>query len=438
MAPAVRAHRPGGAVAALPKHHTAKRATSLPHGIDGQSTPDLPKPLTHEARRTLANKTNKLIKMRNKLDRALRREAERGQIRLDPSGRLSRKDVLTLRGALAKREAKHLRARSKAIIKRERLYKCDPSLERKIDLALLQALQGKLKHSIIASLPDRERPLRRGKSDSNTSSDTSDGSGEEGVHAEGGPKSVADSGPSSTKVNSEQDHSREDSSAGATRQSTSSMDGAFDDCCREESKKGDLIAKEPRKQAKKERTTDKPQTNVPGSQAHQPSLTSTYFQDEEAEYAGDLAAIDSMPPSKKKLKTYGNKARFKTLHIKETHANGTAALSASSNDLLPAKTSSFESGPANCPFPTQSPRIEKLAAQNDPLFEPWYKRHARAIMDPDFDDLVYDRPSRKRKRSRGDEHVHGAMPDPRNVVSGELPLPTPPDSSQVSSQSCSA
>lgn len=471
MASAAIAQQPDGAVASAPNIPTAKRATSHFRCSNVKSQLELTKPLTHKARRIITKETDRLIEERNKLDRTLLKEVERDQQDLKPSDWLSREDVLKWSDALARRETEHLRARNKSIKEIERLYKCDPSLERKIDLELLQALLWKFKRNLGTYLSDRERALlQSGETDSDASSDGSDCSDNEGSQDEVVCEPRADSPSSSDEADTDKDGSHKGNSARARRQSTSSLDDSFDDCSGEQSKKRRLsdgpsdlrVEKEPRKQARKEQTSNKHQPDTLGSQSLQPSPSSnSVSRDEEGDYAGDLAAIDSMFQSKAKLKVYGKKVHVKT---KQPNVSETTAIGAPSGPISLAKTKAIETKaieskgiepkavkakviepnaiepkviktkatkPKAIEPPTQSSAARNSASREQPLFEPGYKRHARAMMDPNFNDWVYNRPNRKRKRPPGDEFVHGALPDPRDVVSGDLPLPTPPASSPV-------
>lgn len=416
MATVAIAQQPNGAVAFTPK-------TSAPSKLE------LSKPFTPKIRRIITNETDKLIKQRKELDEALLQEARQSQNDPKPNDWLSREDILKLSNALSRREAEHIRMRNKLIAKRKQLFRWSPSPERKIDLELLQALQWSFKRNLNTCLSDGERPVTTKEVGSNIA-------GNKGIQNETGPQIDANLGASGQIADSDKDDSNNHGRLEGTQtEPISNLDGSFDDHARETLKKRNLhdgpseskIKKERRKQAKKEQKTNIDQTTCLPS----PSLSSSEFQNEEAQNTGDIAAIDSMFQSNKKLKVNGNEDHVKT---EKPDASENTNISSLSDSIPLIKTKNSKTNAAQ----NKSSIAKTSSTQRESLIEPWYKLHARAMMDPDFNDMVYYRPSRKRKRPQNDAYVHGAIPEPREVVRGGWPLPTPPMSSPSLSPSCSS
>ncbi|KAJ4420066.1 hypothetical protein N0V82_004638 [Gnomoniopsis sp. IMI 355080] len=408
-----------GAVALIPK-------TSTPSKLE------LSKPFTPKIRRIITNETDKLIKQRNEINQAFLKETNRSQNDPKPSDWLSRDDILKLSDALSIRETEHIRMRNKLIAKRKQLYRWNPSSERKIDLELLQALQWSFKRNLNTCLSDGERLLPPQEVDGENPNDAN-----KACQNEAGFKIDANLGSAGQNADSDKGGSHNDGRPEGTQmESISNLDGSFDDYAREMSvKKRKLtddssdvkVKKERGKQAKKEQRTNIDQTTCLGS----PSLSSSGSQNAEAQNTGDIAAIDSMFQSKKKLKVNDNKDHVK---MGKSDVSETTNTSSSSDNISLIKTKDSKINATQ----TKSSIVRTSSIQKESLIEPWYKLHARAMMEPDFNDMVYYRPSRKRKRPQSDVYVRGALPEPREVVRGGWPLPTPPMSSPSLSPSCSS
>lgn len=416
MATVAIAPQPNGAVGLMPQISTPSRL-------------ELSKPFTHQLRRIITNETDKLIKQRIELSEALLEEAKRcqnGSIRSDSP---LRKDLLKLSDVLSRREAEHLRRRNKLIEKRRQLYRCGPSPAREIDLELLQALQWKFKRNLKSCLSDSDRLLPPKDVESNAATNRGNGN-----HKEMASAAHADSSSPGAKADSDKDGSHDDRPEGAQPGSISNLDGSFDDYARETSKKrkladgpGDTKDKERRKQVKKERKTTNDSTTCLGSV----SLPTLRSQEEEAPNPGFVADIDSMFQSKQKLKV---NTKVECVKTEEADASETMTTSSSSDNISLIRTKGSKTKAAQ----TNSSTSKTSSIRNESLVEPWYKLHARAMMDPEFNDMVYYRPSRKRKRPQNDVYVHGAIPEPRDVVRRGWSLPTPPTSSPSLSPSCSS
>lgn len=408
--------QPSDAVVAMPK-------------ILAPSKLELSRPFTNKIRRVITNETDKLIKTRADLDDAIKEATARGEDGPNNSDCLSRENILKLSDALTRRETEHLRLRSKLIEKRKQLYKWDPSPERKVDLELLEALHWNFKRNLNTCLSVRERLLRPHVAGKTTSTNRDTRAKDEVA----GEVDEA-TGSSSKDAGVEHDGSIQEELQGAQSEAVSTLDGAFDDFARNMTKKrkasdepSDLkFEKERRKKAKKERTADKKQTTSLGGQNLQSSLTSLGSQ-EDPDSSGDKAAIDSMFQNNKKPHNNGKKA---CVRADEPQVSDTTATSSSHDIISSAKSKGTE------PIQTPSSIVKTSSNKNEPLIEPWYKLHARAMMDPDFDDRVFHRPDRRKGR-HSDVYVHGALRDLRDVVSDNPPLPTPPVSSPSLSPSSS-
>lgn len=405
---------------------------AIPSKVYTPSKLELSKPFTRKIHRIIINETEKLIKQRNDLEQALVEATERSRNGPRSNDGPSREDIIKLSHELGRREAEHIRLRKKLIEKRKQLYRWSPSRNRELDLELLQALQWKFKRNLTTCLSDCERSVSTKEAGSGTTTD-GDKRNQHAIVS----KASANSGPSGQSAGSEKDDSHNDRRKGAPMGSISNLDGSFDDYAREASKKRKLadeptdlkveveVEKERRQQAKKEQKPNKDQTPGLGSL----SLSTSGLQEEVAPATGNIPAIDSMFQSKKKLNFNGKKALFSA---KESDASTIKATTGSSSDNVKTKNCKINA------IQTNSSSVNTSSTQNESLVEPWYKLHARAMMDPEFNDKVYYRPSRKRKRPHSDVYVHGALPEPREVVKGGWPLPTPPMSSPSLSPSCSS
>lgn len=404
--------QPNAAVAAMPK-------------IVAPSKLELSRPFTNKIRRIITNETDKLIKTRSDLDDALKETTERGESDPKTGGRLSREDVLKLGDALSRRETEHLRLRNKLIEKRKQLYKWDPSPARKIDLELLQALQWNFKRNLTACLSARERLLRPHMA-GDVASTNCDRKDQDETTSKGGEAL----GLSKKDAGVEHDDSDKEELEVARPEAVSTLDGAFDDFARQMTKKRKApdepsnlrVEKERQKRARKERAADGKQTTSSGSQSLQASLSSSSPR-EGPDNSGTKAAIDSMFQSNKNPHVNGKE----TCNRAGEPQAGITTTSPSHDTISSAKSKGTEAKVTQ----TQSSFVKISDNKNEPLIEPWYKLHARAMMDPDFDDLVFHRPNRKRKRPQphSDVYVHGALRDLRDIVSDDTPLPTPPLSS---------
>lgn len=229
-----------------------KRATLLYQpqfqGVDGKSKLQVAKPLTKKARRIVTNKTIKLIRRREELDRDLLAEAERKFEDLDGNDWLPRENLLRRCDAVAKREKRHLRSRTRALEERTRLYKWDPSTERAHDLDLIRELLWKFKRNLGPYLKEREKTLQE---DDGESSSAGSDSGDD----EAGGAALDDSKEDSDESSEDEDEEDEPM--------IPQYDGAFDDSARKRKQPGDdgstkrKSGKEPRKKKlKKEQDND--------------------------------------------------------------------------------------------------------------------------------------------------------------------------------------
>lgn len=373
-------------------------------GVSGRSKLQLAKHLTPKARRIVKNKTEKLMKKRSKVDATLQQEAARDDDSLRPADFLTRQHIIRLDDALARREARHLRTRAKAIEERERLYKWDPSTERQIDLDLLRKYHFIFQRHLGSSLPERQRPGKASELDDDT--DGSDGDEADGrADVPGTPSnSGSSSGTSSSSDNdSDSDNDSGSDSDGASDSSESknddavapgskngstngsndllptNLDGAFDDYVQEKPKKRkqessvtlEQVQRKKAKRAKKEQDV--------GSQFLQSSMFPANEEDNSKDNSTGTAAIDSMSQSKKPHK----------MNINTNTTTTATATATTTNDT------------------------------------PWYQTHAQRQLQPDFNDLVSFRPNSRYYHPKKDTATMGGARNasPRSIRSGGLPSP---------------
>lgn len=469
MAPAASATTGGSSTAAAAA--TTQAVPFQPHllGVSAKSKLQLAKPLTAKARRIIAKKTSKLIKKRNEVDEWLRSVADRSDA-LKPTDFLPREHYVKLDDALARREARHLRTRTKALEDRERLYKWDPSTERKIDVDVFTELLFKFKRHLGSSLPDRDLPLKAGERDDDSSSNSS---GDEDSSAEcvkshgesssagpddekekgdeedseddeaGGSSDISESSADSIDAtiddsdsDSNSDHSSSDSDSDAENTvgdkglASANVDGAFDDHVKTRVKSNkrklsdgqtDVTAEQGRrkkvKKAQKERVaTGSNDTSTLESQSLQssaPKLPSSAV----GGISGNQTSIDSMPQSQQLPKiTINDESANHQSDDDNKHDTTT------SDSTSPPKSGS-DAPSTGSTVPTSSP------PDDTDVVLPWYKMHARRSLEDDFDDCVRDMSRRKPSKGRN-EVQHGEMPEfmsgalITSPVRGDLPTPS--------------
>lgn len=425
------------------------------HNTNGSSKQQPLKPLTRDTRRILTENTEKLMQEREEVDQALLRESQRDKAELTAEDWLPREKLLKKIKTLANQERRHLHSQKKLIDERQRLYKCDPSSERAIDLDLLRSLQWKFKKHLSTYLEDRERIFQTGEYDEDSSSSgskySSDSSsdGDEYVPTEwnsgpgkAGPDAI---GSSQSETNSNSSNSEDDD-----KRSISNLDGAFDSQFRTQTKKRKLVdilaestpEKEQRKKmkegtAKKEQTRqDKEQTATSVSESLSAESKASSA-DSNTNSTKTSAVFESM--------SQRNEPKVKGIIKEETIVKGEAALTngprAGVDRIATAKASGVEINVTATNGVTTNGAIingaksnkSKIKTDNAPAVEPWYKIHARRMMEPDFDDCVYTRP-RKRKYQGPTRHnpylVSGAISDlPKDKKAVRSALPSPPASS---------
>lgn len=445
-------------------------------GVSARSKLLLAKPYNKSARRIIVIKTEDLVKKQEVAHKTLLREFKKDKSDLAAQDMPSRETILRNTEALSKRQRRQLRFRNKILKERKRLYKRDPSSQRAVDLDLSLS---KFKKHFGANLEDREPTAKAG------------GGGDDDDTLSPGSVTGRDGG---NEVCTKMDHSLEElgpakvgSSDGANDAppSTNSkdddecpipnMDGAFDDHIRAQTKKRKLFnspadlesEKEQRKKAKKDKRAkkeqarkDKPQTatSASESQSLQPNRS---IRDQDVESTKNNAAFDSMSQSNKSeakvIRNNETAVKYQNGATNESRVNGaringttskrravngdetngdkvnTARTNGVKIDVHPTKSVVSNGTIANKPNPSTD---IGLAAQ------PWYKIHARRIMEPDFDDLVYERPRKPKHKPANNGHnpylVHGAILDcfeDEEAVSGALPSPpassSPPCSNKL-------
>ncbi|KAI3401716.1 hypothetical protein diail_9380 [Diaporthe ilicicola] len=368
---------------------TPRIATVRPEVHNARSNPKrkLPKPLTPRARRSIIRKTTKLMRKRNELDRTLLLQAFQSPDGLGAEDWLPREELLRECERMAKAERAYIRDRTKALEKRMELYNQDPSEERAVDRELARTQLEKFKRHLGPYLEAAEAPEGDHEDDVSSYGSESDG----GVEEDGLIQGKA-GGPALSR-SSEGDASNDSS---VNEKPDVGLDGAFDDIINPKKRRRteqDDSRKESRKKARKEQTHDSPQSTTSQSRS---AKSSTPARSKEME--ASLAEIyNSMSQTKTSKVTVNGSSKAKVEdRPAETTTNGTTNKVDRKAPKTPATSSNSSTG------------------DEGPV--PFYKRHAKAMLRPDFDDLVYDRPlHRRRPKSK--------QKDKDLLVSGAIPVP---------------
>lgn len=346
--------------------------SSKPQGASKTSKLPLAPPLTNEARRTITNTTEKLMRKRNEVDKVLLSQASRLFGRFKPADWLPREYILRQCERLARRERRHIQFRTKVLAERTRLYKLDPSAERAIDVDLVEELLLKFKRHLGPHLAVAKDPKDDGDNvDSSSSASASSG---DKVRAEVASASSSDN----DKHTSTDPSSVEENSEDQKPTVTNGLDGAFDDIVSAKKRKADdlkISGKEQQKKVKKEQTASDKQSPTSKSQSDKPNAPQISEGVEDFVAAIKADADMSLTKSSKRDAARKEKADQKA-------KEATTVKSASDNGSL----------------------------------VPFYKLHAKAMMDPEFNDHVHERPPNKRrnnnKRPVRDYYVRGAISVP--------------------------
>ncbi|KAG6362052.1 hypothetical protein INS49_010281 [Diaporthe citri] len=380
------------------RHDASKSATTRPEAHDARdrAVPKLPKPLGPKARRIITKKTSTLMRKRNKLDRALLLQAFRPVDELSVNYWLPREEVLRQCERMASRERDYIRARTKALEERTALYNQDPSEERALDLNLIRAQLWRFKRHLGPYLEAAEEPREDGEDDVSSSDSDSDSSDDESElvqdKADDSTSSVSSEGdPSNGNVHDEKP--------------SIGLDGAFDDIRNSKKRRRNDVSetrKESQKRARKEQTSGSTQSATSQSQS---SKAAAPKRSKEME---DLLSqiLNNMSQTKSS----------------EVSINGASKVE-SEEGPAEATTTKGTSEKANRTAP-KTPASSSNSNASDGDVRPWYQRHAKAMLRPDFDDCVRERPHRNRrgpnsKQKRREYLVSGALPVPH------LPSPRP-------------
>ncbi|KAJ0107871.1 hypothetical protein J7T55_007083 [Diaporthe amygdali] len=390
---AVRPHESGVTKGKINRRNNPKSSmvTIRPevHDARSNSKPKLPKPLTPRARRIITKKTSALIRKRNELDRVLLLQAFRSLDELSANDWLPREEILRQCEHLAKREKEYIRTRTKALDERTAFYNQDPSEERAIDLDLIRTQLWKFKRHLGPYLEAAEEPESEKEVDISSSGSDSVSSDEENL-----VQSKVD-GPDS----SDSSEDEEKPAAG--------LDGAFDDIRNPKKRKRTESSdprkesgKESQKKARKEQTSANTQSTTSKSQSDKKSapVRSKEMEASLAQIKNDIKNNTMSQTNLPKIIINGaSKAKGEEGPV-EANTDGTSDKVDRSAQKAPASSRSTSSA-------------------SDEGGVPFYQRHAKAMMQPDFNDLVYDRPQRRRgpkskQKSKREYLVSGALPAP--------------------------
>lgn len=377
------------------RHNASKSQTTPPEDLDTRSGPGSkpPKPLGPQYRRKLTQETSNLIRKRNELDRALLAQTFLPLDQLNATDWLPREELLRQCERMVSRERDYISARTKELCDRTAFYNQDPSEERAVDLGFIRNQLWGFKRHLGPYLDAAEEPQGEDEDGASPSGSNSDTSDEEAGIVQG---RTNDSGPSQPAGRNAAASPADDGDPSV------GLDGAFDDIRDSRKRKSNELGdgKGPRKKARKEQPSGSSQSTAPQSQYAQAGPPSR-----SKEMESSLAQIyASMSPTKSpQAKTNGAiKAETKEEPVKTTPRD---------------VSEKAERKPPNTSARSSSNSV------SDGAVRPFYQCHAKAMIRPDFDDLVYDRPQHRRgpksKQKRRAYLVSGALPVPH------LPSPRP-------------
>lgn len=335
------------------------------------------------------------MQKRNELDRALLLQAFRPLDELSVHDWLPREEILRQCERMASREREHIRARTKALEERKALYSQDPSEERALDLNLIRTQLWRFKRHLGPYLEAAEEP--RGDGEDETSSSDSDSDSDSDSSDEEVETAQGKADDSASSVSSEGNASDGNVDGG---KAPVGLDGAFDDMRSSKKRRRDEM-NDPRKASQKKARKEQPGSTQSTASQSQPDKAGAPKRSKEME--ASLAQIfDSMSPKKSS----------------QSSINGASKAEAKERPLettKPGPKGSAEKSDGKAPKPPASSSSSSSASNGDG--RPFYQRHAKAMLRPDFDDLVYDqRPDRRRrpkaKQKQRQYFVSGAMPAP--------------------------
>lgn len=376
------------------RRDASKSAATRPeaHDAHDSAVPKLPKPLGPKARRIITEKTSTLIRKRNELDRALLVQVFPPLDELSVNDWLPREEILRQCERMASREREYIRTRTKALEERTALYNQDPSEERALDLNLIRTQLWKFKRHLGPFLEAAEEPRGDGEDDVSSSDSNSDSSDDESglvqAKADDSAFSVSsEGGPSNGNAHEEKP--------------SIGLDGAFDDVRNSKKRRRNDVSEtreESQKKARKEPTSGSTQSTTSQSQSSK---------------AGAPKRSKEMEVSLSQIRNNMSQTKSSQVII-----NG-ASKAETEEEPVEATTTKGTSEKANRTAP-KTPASSSNSNASDGDVRPWYQRHAKAMLRPDFDDFVRERrrgPSPKKKRR--EYLVSGAIPVPH------LPSPRP-------------
>lgn len=373
------------------RHDASKSAVTRRkvHDTRDSAVPKLPKPLGPKARRTLTKKTSTLIRKRNELDRTLLQQAFRSLDELSVNDWLPREEILRQCERMASRERDYIRTRTEALEERTALYNQDPSEERALDLKLIRTQLWRFKRHLGPYLEAAEEPRGDGEDDVSSSGSDSESSDDEPdlieQKADDSASSVSSEGdPSNGNVDDEKP--------------SIGLDGAFDDMRNSKKRRRNDVSEtrqESKKKARKEQTSGSTQSTTSQSQSSK---------------AGAPKRSKEMEASLSQI--LNNMSQTKSSQVS---ING-ASKAETEEEPVEATTTKGPGEKADRTGPKTSASSSTSVASDGDV-RPWYQRHAKAMLRPDFDDLVRERPSRNRRPPKQQQKRRAYL------VSGALPVP---------------
>lgn len=355
-------------------------------------------PLTKDDRRIAANKTARLIDSRCQLDKALQTESAKDIQKFSSDDRVERDRLLAKNARLEKYEEKHLRNLVKARKESKRLYSRDPTPQRAGNLDFTEDLLRQFKHHLVPSVKSRDsllQCLERASENPDDNCPLAPNVGQSGDRDAFKPsKPVSQDRANKTKVASDKAILENGGKPLPV------VDGPIENPIKAQSPKRKLDPGPPLAISEKKQKMSK----------------------------SEATHVRAQQMATSKLPTPDDTAS--SVSSNEDSGPGKPGKSGAADDLTSeAKRSQPIVKPNKEGNKDDNAGKGKGKIGTLPTIEPWYMGHARAMMEPDFNDCVFYRPRKKQRRGPvKDYSVCGAL-----VINAELLTP-PPSASSSSSE----
>ncbi|PSR78871.1 hypothetical protein BD289DRAFT_110943 [Coniella lustricola] len=332
--------------------------------------------LTKDDRRAASKKNARLIDRRCRLDRALQTEAAREPQSVSDSHREERDRLLAQNSKLERYEEKHLRNLIKARKESKRLYGRAATPQRAVNLDFTHDLLREFRRNLVPSVENREDLLRILESVPRATNDTC-------------------SSVSNSKSHDDCDASKPSERGLPTRgtkRETTSNDASLLD-------------------------TDQPLLSVDAPSANPFRLLSP-----KRKLDQDLPLATSEKKKQKKTKseqTHGLAQLMSPANLPTPDDSAASSLASSEGEdqakAGPADDSALQTKQSQPTKPSKGIKADEVANKAKqkigtlPTIEPWYVGHARAMMEPSFNDCVFDRRNKRSRAPFKSYNVSGAL-----------------------------